>query len=185
MNSSAGERSRGWLPIGLSHQGMNEMADTADVLSGIEGVDGLHCSDLPRAVQSAHEVGRTLGMEIQPTPELRDWNVGDLAGQPISQILPLTHHLIDNPDTPAPGGESYNQFVDRAVPFLDKLINSPERHIAVTHNRVMTLLQSMIQTGGSHPDPNVLKGKGPVEPSGVMVVGPGWEHLDTHKPVSG
>jgi len=176
MNSSGeGEKSRGWLPLGLSHQGMNEMADTADTLGEMEGISGLHCSDLPRAVQSAHEIGRVLGMEIQPTERLRDWNVGDLAGQPIKQILPISHSLIDNPDTPAPNGESYNDFLQRVVPFLHELVKSPNIHLAVTHNRVMTLIHSLVQTGGQSLDPDILKSKGPVEPSGIMKIEQNWE----------
>ena len=39
LNSEgAGEKSRGWLPVGLSHQGVNEMMDTADSLRGLEDV---------------------------------------------------------------------------------------------------------------------------------------------------
>lgn len=185
MNSAQGERSRGWLPLGLSHQGMSEMADTADTLSGMEGISGIHTSDLPRAVQSAHEIGRVLGMEIQPTEKLRDWNVGNLAGHPIDKILPLTFQLIDHPNTPAPGGESYNDFLNRVIPFLRTLIESSQLHMAVTHNRIVTLLHAMSVNGGEHPDINILKHKGPVEPSGIYTLDQHWKPTFMNKVTRG
>jgi broad specificity phosphatase PhoE len=181
LNSAEGEKSRGWLPVGLSHQGMNEMADTADTLSGVEGIRGVHSSDLPRAVQSAHEIGRTIGMEISPTDKLRDWNVGDLTGQPIKQILPYTHALIDRPDVPAPGGESYNDFLGRVVPFLRQLVETPEAHIAVVHNRITTLLHALSMNSGQYPDGDALKHKGPVDPSGLMILDPQWNIRGMYK----
>ncbi len=160
------------------------MIDTADSLQGLEDVASLHSSDLPRAVQSAHEVGKTLGMEIQPTPHLRDWNVGSLAGQLIKKILPQTHALMDSPDTPAPGRESYNDFLDRAVPALRSLVESPQTHIAVVHNRLTTLLHALSKTGGEYPDGETLKHKGPVEPSGALILDPQWNVIYTHKPTT-
>lgn len=178
------ERSRGWLPVPLDQSGMDSMAETAQKLAPLRGqIAGLHSSDLVRAVQSAHEIGQSLGMPIQPTDQLRDWDTGDYTGQEISKILPATHKLIDTPDTPAPNGESYNNFASRVMPFLDKLINDPKGiHVAVTHNRVMTLLQALSANEGSHPDPDILKGKGPVEPGGFLIMGPGHEILHSEKP---
>jgi broad specificity phosphatase PhoE len=184
VGSADGEKSRGWLPVGLDRKGMADMAETAHDLAPLEGsIDGgLHTSDLPRAVQSAHEIGRSLGMELQPTERLRDWNLGRLAGHTTASILPTTHRLIDNPQEPAPDGESYQSFLDRAVPFLRGLVESPQVHMAVTHNRVMTLLHSLIQMGGKGIDPEVLKAPGPVKPSGLLIVGPDWRVGYIHKP---
>lgn len=182
MNAAEGERSRGWLPIPLTREGVAEMADTADSLSDVEGIHGIYSSDLVRAVQSAHEVARVHGMEIQPTSHLRDWNLGDFAGQPIKDILPATHALIDSPHVPAPNGESYNDFLGRTVPFLRQLVESPHTNIAVVHNRITTLLHAMSKTGGSEPDVETLKRKGPVEPSGLMIMDPKWNIRFLHKP---
>jgi broad specificity phosphatase PhoE len=182
--TSDGEKSRGWLPIPLTKEGVADMADTAHDLSPLEGsIDGgLHSSDLVRAVQSAHEVGRALNMEIQPTERLRDWNLGDLAGHSISSILPATHHLIDHPDVSAPNGEPYQSFLDRAVPFLRQLVEDDKTHIGVMHNRTMTLLHALTKTGGDGPDVDTLKQPGPVKPSGLMIVTPDWQVGYLHKP---
>ncbi len=182
MNAPEGERSRGWLPIPLDKSGMQGMADTADSLSDVEGIHGIYTSDLVRAVQSAHEIARVHGMEIQPTHQLRDWNLGDFAGQPIKQILPATHALIDHPEQPAPNGESYNDFLNRTIPFLKQLVESPHTNVAVVHNRITTLLHAMSMTGGQEPHVPTLKQKGPVEPSGLMIMDPSWNVKYLHKP---
>ena len=176
-----GERTRGWLPVPLTLQGMQEIAETADALGDLEGVDGLYSSDLVRAVQSAQEIARVLGMELQPTEELRDWNLGDLAGERIASILPQTHHLIDHPDEKAPGGESYNTFLERAVPFLTKLVESKKLNIAVAHNRIITLLAALCKQEGDFPDPQLVKKKGPVDPAGLLIIDPSWKITYTHK----
>jgi len=179
MNGGDGkERSRGWLPVPLNAEGVAHAAQTAQKLARVkDDIQSVHTSDLVRAVQTAHEIGVTLGKEIEPTPKLRDWNVGDYAGQEISKILPHTLKLIDNPDEPAPGGESYNDYMDRAIPFLRTLVESPDVHVAVNHNRTMTLLHALTKNGGDYPDVNTLKGKGPVKPGGFMVVSPDWKVL--------
>ncbi len=172
------ERSRGWLPVPLNAEGMAAAAQTAQKLAKAkDDIKDIHTSDLPRAVQTAHEIGVTMGKEINPTAQLRDWNVGDYAGQEISKILPATHHLLDNPDQPAPNGESYNDYMDRAVPFLRQLVESPDVHVAVNHNRTMTLLHALSKNGGEYPDQATLKGKGPVKPAGFMAIGPDWKIL--------
>jgi broad specificity phosphatase PhoE len=179
FNGSDGkERSRGWLPIPLTPEGITGIAATAQKLARVkDDIKSVHTSDLVRAVQSAHEIGITLGKVIDPTEKLRDWNVGDYAGQEISKILPHTLRLIDNPDESAPGGESYNDYLDRAIPYLRKLVESPDVHVAINHNRTMTLLHALTKNGGEYPDTATLKTKGPVKPAGFMAISPEWKIL--------
>lgn len=179
MNGGDGkERSRGWLPVSLTPEGVNHAAKTAQKLARVKDeINSVHTSDLVRAVQTAHEIGVTLGKTIDATPKLRDWNVGSLAGQEIPKILPETHRLIDHPDEPAPDGESYNDFMDRAIPYMRNLVESPDVHVAVVHNRNMTLLHALSKNGGEYPDKATLKGKGPVKPGGFMAISPEWKVL--------
>jgi broad specificity phosphatase PhoE len=169
----SGEKSRSWLPVPLTLEGMQEAADTAHALTGLSPVT-LYTSDLVRAVQAAQEIGRALKMEIQPRLELRDWNVGHYAGQDVQKMLPMVHAHIDHPQTLVPGGEPYQAFLARAIPFLKLLVESPQPYIGVTHNRVMTLLDALSRTGGRVPDLATLKSRGPVHPSGVLVLAPDW-----------
>lgn len=181
MNEDGSEKMRGWLPIPLTLEGMKDAHDTGEILEEIEGITAIFTSDLVRAVQSATEIGNALNMMITPMEELRDWNTGDLAGQYVQDNLEKIHGYIDNPTKKIPGGESYQNFLDRLVPFLESLIEDDELHLVVTHNRVMTLLRALCKTGGDYPDNTLLKQKAPVEPSGFMLINQDWEITYVYK----
>lgn len=175
MNTSDGERTRAWLPVPLTLEGMAAMADTATQLEELDGeVDNLYCSDLVRAVQSAEEIARVLSIEIQPKEELRDWNLGKYAGGKVTDLLDILSDYIDNPKKVVPEGEAYQTFLDRAIPFLDELVKSKDMNIAVTHNRVVTLIAALAKNKGKHPDTATLKKKGPIPPAGIMIISPDW-----------
>jgi len=53
-------------------------------------------------------------------PEARTWNLGVIAGTQKRYGRPEVQKLIDNPDRAPEGGESYNNFRDRFLPWLDK-----------------------------------------------------------------
>lgn len=170
MNEDGVEKLRGWLPIPLMVEGSESSHQTADKLSKLDGVDHVYTSPLIRTIQSSTPIGHKLGLELEPVEWLKDWDTGH-TGQEVEKTLPIIHGLIDHPDK-KDGGESYNEFLDRCVPRLLEEIKSDEVSIAVTHNRVMTLLRALCKTGGEYPDTKLLKRKAPVEPSGFMVIGP-------------
>src|SRR5437762_5901835 len=117
----SGERLRGWLPADLDKNGVQQSHDAAARLKGISPKT-FSTSDLPRALQTAEPVGKALGMKAEPKFELRDWNTGDLAGQTFHDVKPVLHDLIDNPDKPAPNGETLNEFLGRFVPYVKSLV---------------------------------------------------------------
>lgn len=176
LNEDGKEKMRGWLPVPLTVEGMQQSAETAVDLAELKGdVYALYTSELVRAVQSATEVAQVLEMEIEPRKELMDWDTGDLAGESVESNLPLIHYHIDHPTKALPGGESYQDVLDRAVPFLKELVESEEICIAVTHNRIVTLLKALTGSKGEKPDPKILKAKAPIEPSGIMMVNSDWK----------
>lgn len=179
LNSGAngGERLRGWLPIPLDPKGMVGAKDTAEILKRIphENIDGIWTSDLVRAVQSAHVIADSLSTVLKPRKELRDWNIGSLAGKPVKSNLNIIHELMDHPLRKAPEGESYREFTDRTIPFLRSLIETSKLHIAVSHNRILTLTAAYAEHGGKRPDDKILKSEGPVDPSGFIIVHPDWQ----------
>lgn len=169
-----GERTRGWLPVPLTVKGMKAMIDTAESLTGVEDIKALYCSDLVRSVQSAEEIAHVLAMPIDPREDLRDWNIGEYAGQEIKKILKDLHSFMDDPMKKVPGGEPYQSFLNRAIPFITELVESDDLCIAITHNRVMTLIAALCKNKGKHPDTETLKSKGPVDPAGVLIVRNDW-----------
>ena len=178
------ERLRGWLPIPLSKEGMQHAMDTAKYLKKISLVDSskpILTSDLPRAVQTAHEIAGELGTNIEPRSELRDWNVGIYTGKSADETLSQVHHYIDNPDKKIPEGESYNEYYNRIFPLIKSLTESSDMNTIISHNRTMTLIHALTRSKGSAPSINDLKQKGPVEPGGLMVISPEWDTIFSDK----
>lgn len=172
---TAKEKFRGWLPIPLTLNGMLHAHDTAQLLRDIDGIAHIFCSDVSRAIQSAHEVGQALQMPIEPAMPLRDWNLGDFVGQRVEDVLDEVLDLIDHPSKPVKNGEPYQSFLDRAMPFIKKLVESKELNVAVTHARNIGLTKALAINNGKFPDQKTLKSKAPIHPSGIMVVDPDWE----------
>lgn len=175
FNEDGQERLRGWLSIPLSLQGMKEMHETAESIAAVEDIKKIYTSDLVRAVQSAEEVGQALSMEIEPHEELRDWNYGYLTGQFTNAA---THKALkdfmENPTKVPKDGESFKTFLDRAVPFLDKVVTSDDLFVIISHNRICTLLAAIAKTSGDHPDTPTLEKPGPIDPGGIMLIRSDW-----------
>lgn len=176
LNGESGDdKMRGWLDIPLSNEGKKEAFDTAERLKQLPiRSNNLYSSPLKRALQTATPISSETGSTIIPTNSLKDWNIGEFEGKNVKDVLPLVHHFLDNPSLTVPNGESYSSFYDRVQPFLKNLVESDQPHIAVTHNRITTLLKALSKTTGKYPDLNTLKRKGPIDPGGIMAIHPDW-----------
>jgi len=169
-----GEKLRGWLPIPLDLKGMRQAKEVAARLKAIGNVKTIFCSDLPRAVQTAHEIASVKGMVITPGEDLRDWNYGDYAGQSVKKTLPILDSYMAVPTRKTPNGESFQSFLDRAMPFIKKHVESSEIAIAVTHNRTVTLVQALLESKGKKPDMDSFKQKGPLDPGEYFIIKSDW-----------
>jgi broad specificity phosphatase PhoE len=160
---------RGWSNVPLSPKGNATMTQTAQWFSknGIK-VDGIVSSDMSRAVQSAQILSQATGASIQSDPRLRPLNVGKLTGQEITpELLKILDDAHKNRDNPIPGGESYNQFLDRYKSVLPELLQQGQGKniVAVTHHRNLLALPHIF-FGQAEP-----QAKGPPVPGGVMALG--------------
>lgn len=60
----------------------------------------------------AREMGD--GVKTESTPELDTWNTGDkVAGKPEKETIPLRQKYIKNSEIELPGGESWDEFMQR------------------------------------------------------------------------
>lgn len=176
FNDESGEKLRGWLPVPLDLNGMKQAHEVAEDFDGVEDIDAIYCSDLVRTVQTAQEIAQVLSMVLTPCEELRDWNYGDYAGVAFSKkILKALHDLMEEPNKKAPNGESFQTFLDRAVSFIRKVVEDKAIQVAVTHNRVITLIAALAVNKGKYPDMATLKKKGPIDPGGIMIINPDWK----------
>jgi broad specificity phosphatase PhoE len=172
-----GEKLRGWLDLPLSSRGEKEACCSADKLKDIlknTDINNFHSSDLLRARQTAAEIKARINKDYKITSKLRDWNIGEFSGKLVEDNIKKLHYFLDNPDETVNKGESYNDFYDRVLPFLTKLVESNNTNLAVTHNRLTTLLQALSKNDGESPDLKILKSKGPIDPGGILAVYPDW-----------
>jgi broad specificity phosphatase PhoE len=163
------ERLRGWLDIPLSSQGLAEAEETARIVADF-GAKTIYSSDLTRALQTAEIISRTVNAPITPTPELRPWNLGAFAGQLIHELIPFLLLLNQQPDTVAPGGESWNQFYERyskrLFALMDLAHQSDKNIAAVAHVRNFLTAPTIVLGG----DKNKVPVKGGPKTGSVYII---------------
>lgn len=173
--SGEGESLRGWLDIPINAAGMKVIQNTAEVLRKMP-IYKIYCSDLNRTVQTAEAVGEVLRQPIFPHPAFRPWDVGDMSGKPLKQTLPQFLNLIDHPTKKAPGGESYQTFLDRFVPAIKPLIAAKQLYAVIAHARNIIVVEALCHGDGNIKDPEMLKARSGVEPGGALLVRSDWTH---------
>jgi alpha-ribazole phosphatase len=150
-------RCYGQLDCDLSAAGREEMIRKSEKLKGAR-VHALYSSPSKRAQESALIVGRSLGLEPRIAPELREIHFGAFEGRTYNQIrelYPAEFELwMSRPAEMAfPGGESFTQFRERVLPFLETLLKTHpgETVVLCSHagvNRVV--LAHVLGIPGSH-----------------------------------
>jgi len=114
----------------LTEKGLTQARALAQTLAGLEGppVEQVYTSPVLRAVQTAQIVAESLGVPLEITEALREWNVGIFEGtdSPTGWELHrqvqedwFVHRQLDHK---MPGGESFLEIRDRFVPFIEKLV---------------------------------------------------------------
>lgn len=159
------DKFRGWADVPLSDFGRKTVAQTASWLQHIP-VNQIISSDLPRSVETAQMIGQTTKAPVNIDPRLRPLNVGVLTGQTITdegkKLLEESHK---NKDMMIPGGESYNDFINRYTSILPELLQAGQTQniVVVTHHRNLLALPHLFFG-------QELKTKGPPEPGGAMAL---------------
>jgi broad specificity phosphatase PhoE len=174
-NGKQDEALRGWLDVPLNARGREDAAKAAAHFNE-NSADGLYSSDLSRAHDTAKAIHKTTKLPISVDSAFRPWDAGDMAGKKIKEILPQMHHLIDHPDEPAPGGESFNDFLERYTPAIKPLVEAKGNYIVVAHARNAMVLEGMAKNKGESIDPATLKTESSVHPAGYIKVNPDWSY---------
>ena len=161
LNKSKGhDRIRGWLNVALSDVGIQESKKTgAKLAKDPNKPELLVSSDLTRAWQTANIIAKLAKIQLAPpTQVLRPWHLGDFAGQESEKVVPqIIKYVTEKPDKPVPGGESFNQFRDRALGGIAQIlaaVPADERLGLVTHHRVERLLEAW-RVAGFPPDGHI------------------------------
>jgi broad specificity phosphatase PhoE/2'-5' RNA ligase/cation transport regulator ChaB len=161
QKADVSKRISGNSPIGLNVKGeqLAEKLGRRIKLKG--GLDVIHSSDLPRAVQTADCIVK-YNPECEraaPKPNLRPWRLGAIEGKQPGDVEGLVKHYIEHPDEVPPGkgrdgkpGESFNSAVRRQLGELFEIyqgsIDHPNMKIGIVmHSRGMELLQAAVDKG--------------------------------------
>lgn len=123
--------------------------------------DMVFSSDLARAVNTAKTILQYHPqLQINTTPALREWNLGDLQGRLLKDLAEKEPEIMqafrtETPEFKIPGGESLQEFQSRINDFLKSLAkaHTGKRLLLVSHGGA---IQRMLRyTTGSINVPNV------------------------------
>jgi len=107
----------GWLDGRLSERGRGQARELGDRRRD-DGLAAVYVSDLGRAVETAEIAFRDSDLPVYKDRRLRECNYGELNGMPVERFVeerPRRTHV------PYPGGESYDDVVERTGGLLDDL----------------------------------------------------------------
>ena len=125
----------GWAQGALSEHGIKQ-AKALAVKTNQKQFDLVFCSDLQRAVDSAH-FAFSEKYEIVKDSRLREINYGDLNQHHENEFNQDKYWSIHNN---FPNGESYQEVEARIADFLEYLkANFPNKHIAIVAHKVSQL----------------------------------------------
>lgn len=153
-DSKDGERLRGWLDVHLNDKGRKQASQTASELASAP-IGLIVSSDLVRAQETAKTI-----QNLHPDAAIvidqafRPWDMGDLHGKPIGDVIPVMVHHIKNDDAVMPGSsESFKTFQHRALNafkgVMDETIATPDQgwRVITTHARDCRLIKAWLNVG--------------------------------------
>ena len=115
------KRSDGFLDFPLSDVGLESLIEAQQYLKMVP-LTKIIGSDLKRVKQTAEviESGVISDPKVVVASEARTWNLGVIAGTKKRYGRPEVQRLIDNPAEAPTGGESFNDFKARFMPWFEK-----------------------------------------------------------------
>jgi len=163
--------SRAWLSTGIDQEAAKKLAPKVATTLKKYGVDTLLSSDLPRGEQSAKLIASEMGgdVDVESTRALRTWNTGDMGGKKESETIPQRMKFIKYPEEKPPGGEPFQEFLDRFGPELEEIIErraDGENVAFIAHGHHLLSAQHIL--ADEEVDPKKLPGLDEdFEPAGV------------------
>lgn len=127
--------SSGWFDVELSDLGVQQSKDLGG-LTEDKTFDVVFCSDLKRAVDSAHLAWGDK-YKIVEDERLRECNYGDFNAKSSEVVEPMQEKAITEP---MPNGESYEMVKERIASFLEDVRRDYDgKHIAIVGHKAPQL----------------------------------------------
>ncbi len=132
----------GWLGGSLSARGRGLAAELGTRRRD-QRIDGVLCSDLARAVETAEIAFGGTRLRVTLDWRLRELDYGELNGAPADAIAAERAQRVD---VPFPGGESYRDAVARVASFLDDFPDgcAGERVLLIGHTATRWALDHLL-----------------------------------------
>lgn len=164
---------RGWHDVPLTPKGEQEAKATAQRLKA-EPIKRIWTSDLVRARDTAAAIATVTRAPVTVTRKLRPWHLGVWEGKPIKDSLKRRLELIGKDRDAAPqGGESFNEFAGRFVPFfrsiLDKATADRATYALVCHTHNQRMALSYVVPPFGELTLKALIGEAEMPPGGVVI----------------
>jgi probable phosphoglycerate mutase len=134
-----------WDEAPLSREGREQAGRLAARFSRLYDVAALYSSPLARAWDTAVPIGRALGLEPLPLPDLREISFGQAGAMTMDEFyrrwpkLALQWADLDDLTFRWPGGESRAEFRQRTVRVMEALVWSHpgQRIVVVAHTGIL------------------------------------------------
>ena len=108
----------GWMDVHLTEKGKNDAKGAGEILKNVT-FKKIYTSDLTRAIETAEAA--LPNCKYEKSALLREINVGDLAGNPLSIITDEQREIISKEGYGIFGGETKKEFEDRIQSFIKEL----------------------------------------------------------------
>ncbi len=118
----------GWLDVPLTEKGKEDASAARRLLAGVQ-FDKIYASDLQRAKTTA-EIAIP-GCQYEQKPILREINVGNIAGKPLSAVMDRDNRPMNRDGYGSFGGETTEVFSNRVGTFMRSLESEACENIAV------------------------------------------------------
>ena len=145
IDANIEKRWHGWTDSPLNATGRLQIARVAERIAREHGdIRTIYASPLQRTRDTAQAIADALGLTVIPEPDLREYGIGELEGEPFHHLE--KHHRFftrikqDAHFAPA-GGESVHQVSERIMSAFSRFreAHAGEKILAVSHGAVMGL----------------------------------------------
>jgi alpha-ribazole phosphatase len=149
---NAAEIFRGRADVALNENGLRQAQLLAAYLKD-EKIDAVYSGPLSRAVKTAQAIASPHNLPVNIVANLNDIDCGEWEGLPLAEVKQKYEEIYrDWVDTPEqvriPGGESLDEVLNRALPFVQDAVTRIEegKIVLVSHRAVLKVLISALLT---------------------------------------
>lgn len=142
---------QGQTDTSLNHKGRKQAEELAEkLLRGNYQIDYIYSSRQKRALETAQIIGKAIGVEPVIRSGLEEMNFGEWEGYSWPQVetefsQEYQYWQRNRRYTQTPGGESYQQVLDRLLPVLRETVQNKTGNVLIlTHSAVIKALLSYI-----------------------------------------